>query len=474
MSVIMEALNNEFAMPFQPYDYQERVVKEAAGFDNVLLPLRVGAGKTPIATWLGLWHSMASDVERLLFLVPAPLVTQWSRWLEKITFLDGDALDVLAYQGTPAQRAKMTFAHDCIIMSHQIFVRDYHTRVSPDMSKDSHVFVTYDESQDGLRKAGNKIWRLFKHFTSNKRTVLLSGTPVSTPGDCYAVIKLLSPEIYKNKRAFEREHVDGKDFFGQVTAWKNLDILKQNLYSKAILVRPEELTELPGLIVEKVPYQLTPKHMALYQELVEEQLLYTDNGGVIDATETNRMFHTLQRFVTSPNRMDIKAVRAALFRALKTLYYEDDSKLIVYSNYRDTNAGVLEFFKGLGVKTVAAWGAYTGTQQQRSKDAFMDDEDTRVFVCNPLSVGVGTDGLQNVCFRAVYTELPLTPTKFEQSTGRIDRNGQTVPCIVKCLIAENTIQDSLYYALLTKNDLLQRITTQQMNVRDLFTHGFRA
>ena len=468
MSIIMEALNKEFIFPFQPYLYQERVTEEAAPFDNVLLPLRVGAGKTPIATWLGLWHSMASDIERLLYLVPAPLVTQWGRWLEKITFIDGSPLDVLIYQGSPAERKKMNFDHDCIVMSHQIFVRDYHDRISPNMSKDHNVFVTYDESQDGLRKAGNKIWRLFKHFTANKRTVLLSGTPVSTPGDCYAVIKLLSPEIYRNKRVFEQEHVSDKDFFGNITAWKDLDILKENLYKKAVLVAPEELNELPGLTVEKVPYVLTPKHMLLYQELVQEQLLRTDNGNIIDATETTRMFHTLQRFITSPDRMDIKTVRASLFRALKTLYYEDDSKLIIYSNYRDTNAGVLEFFEGLGVKTVAAWGAYTGPQQQRSKDAFMQDEDTRVLVCNPLSFGVGTDGAQNVCYRAVFTELPLTPTKFEQATGRIDRQGQTVPCIVKCLIAEHTIQDTLFYALLSKSDLLQKITTQQMNVRDLF------
>lgn len=468
MGVIFDSLNEEFAFPFQPYDYQERVVKEAAGLDNVLLPLRVGAGKTPIATWLGLWHSMASDISRLLYLVPAPLVTQWSRWLEKLSFLDGTPLDVLAYQGTPAKRAKMNFEHDCIVMSHQIFVRDYHTRISPDMSKDSGVFVTYDESQDGLRKARNKIWRLFKHFTVNKRTALLSGTPVSTPADCYSVIKLLSPDIYRNKRAFEQQHVDGTDFFGNITAWKGLDTLQQNLYAKAILVHSDELQELPGLIVEKIPYELTPKHMKLYQELVDEQLLHTDSGNVIDATETNRMFHTLQRFVTSPDRMDLKSIRASLFQALKTLYYEDDSKLIIYSNYRDTNAGVLEFFEGLGVKTVAAWGKYSGAQQQRSKDAFMYDEETRVLVCNPLSIGVGTDGLQDVCYRAVFTELPLTPTKFEQATGRIDRTGQTVPCVAKCLIAEDTIQDSLYYALLNKSDLLQLVTMQQMDVRELF------
>ena len=465
---IFDRLNMEFSLPFQPYDYQKRVIEEASKFDKVLLPLRVGAGKTQISTWLGLFLSMEKGVERLMFLVPAPLVTQWVRWLTKVKFKDGDPLDVLAYQGTPKQRKKMDFDHDCVVMSHQIFVKDY-SRISSEIGKDQNTFVVYDESQDGLRKPGNKIWRYFKYFTQNKRIALLSGTPVSTPMDVYGVVKLLSPEIYRSKRHFEQQHVESTDFFGNVTEWRNLDLLYENLYAKAVLVNPEDLQELPGLTVEKVPYKLSARHMKLYKELVVEQLLKNDKGELIDATETTRMFHTLQRFTTSPDRLDFKKVRAELYNMLKTLYFEDDSKLIVFSNYRDTNSGVLQFFKEkLGVEAVGAWGDFSRKQQQESKDAFMYDEDTRVIVCNPQSVGVGTDGFQDVCYRAVFTELPLTPTRFEQATGRIDRTGQTVPCIVKCLVAENTIQENLFHALLNKSDLLQQITTQQLNIRELF------
>jgi len=466
MNRLFELLYQEFKFPFRPYDFQQRIIEMAAGFDKVLLPLKVGTGKTAIATWLGLWSSMHSNTRTLMFLVPAPLVIQWGRWLESIKFIDGSPLDVLVYVGSPKQREKMHFDHDCVVMSHQIFSKDYVKRLAKIASRND-IFVVYDESQDGLRKVGNKIWRHFRSFTVNKKTVLMSGTPVSVPMDNYAVIKLLTPETYKTKRAFERMHVADRDFFGNITEWKELELLRQNLYLRAVEMLPGEGKQLPGLVVEKIPYNLSPKHLKLYNKLALEELLKTDSGGIIDATETTRMFHALQRFVTSPHLMDMKKVQAALFKILLQLYNEDDSKLIIFSNYRDTNKGVLEFFLSQNISAVGAWGAYTQKQQQKSKDAFMYDEDTRVLVANPQSVGVGTDGLQKVCYRELFTEMPLTPTRFEQATGRIDRDGQNNLCVAKCLVAEDTIQESLFFSLLNKNDLLQQITRGQQDIREL-------
>ena len=67
-----------------------------------------------------------------------------------------------------------------------------------------------------------------------------------------------------------------------------------------------------------------------------------------------------------------------------------------------------------------------------------------------------------------FTELPLTPTQFEQATGRVDRTGQTELCVAKCMLAQDTIQENLYYALLNKDDLLSQIVQQKVKLRDLF------
>jgi len=470
-TTVFDVIDKEFQFPFPPYDYQHRALTKAVDFNKLLFPLKVGRGKTPLSTWRALYDSVVNGIEHVIIIVPASLVIQWSRWLAQIKFSDGDDLQVVTYLGTPTKRKAMDVAGaDFIVLSHQIFVNDY-ARFRDTFMKNSKVHVIYDESQDGLRKPGNKIWRLFRNFTLNKPITLLSGTPVSTPGDVYGVVKLLDPQVYPSKRNFTQQHVAEEDYFGNITAWKGLDILKANLYKNAVIVPDSELNELPGLIVDKVEYDLTPKHRKLYDELVKEQLLNTDSGEVLDATETNRMFHTLQRFVTSPDRMDFKKVQAELLNCLWTIYNEDDSKIIIFAYYTDTNESILDFFLKKKVNAVGVWGKQSRTQKQENLDGFMQDPDVRVLVGNWNSMGVGTNGLQDVCFREVFAELPLTPPRCEQATGRIDREGQTEKCIAKFLVATGTIQESLFYSYQTKDDLLQQITEGRTTMKEMLSRN---
>lgn len=469
MTDIFDIINKEFVLPFEPYDYQRKALNKAAHFKDLLLPLKVGRGKTPMATWRILFDALAHDVDQGIIIVPAPLVTQWHRWLSKIRHITGGPLDILAYQGSPAARDAMDIAiPDMIIMSRQIFVNDF-DRINRELGAKTAVHVVYDEAQEGLRNISNRIWRCYHRFVCNKRTTLLSGTIVNNPANTYAICKLLDSKIYPTKRRFENLHYKDVDFFGKVTGWKNLDLMKSNLYKNAVLIDDKDLPELPGLIIQDVPYQLSKKHRKLYDEFVNEQLLTTDSGEVLDGTETNRMFHALQRFVTCPDRMDFKSVAAALHDMIWELYTEDDSKAIVASYYKDTNHGILDFFKKKGVYAVGCWGDHSRVEQQKNLDDFMSNDACRVLVGNWGSFGVGTDGLQNVCFREILAEMPLTPDRFEQLCGRIDRGGQKEKCVVKCLIAQDTIQETLFNALLNKDDLLQKITMQHTSMREILT-----
>ena len=467
MTDVFEIINKEFIFPFEPYAYQRKALNTAVTFRNLLLPLKVGRGKTPMATWRLLFDALAHDVNQGVVIVPPSLVVQWQRWLQRIRHVTGGGLDVLAYYGTPGQRAAMDLVNpDVIVMSRNIFVKDF-KRISNELGSKNNIHVVYDEAQEGLRNISNKIWRYYHQFTSNKRTTLLSGTPVDRPADVYAICKLLDPTIYPTKRKFENLHVGNVDFFGKVTEWKGEELMRENLYKNAVLIPDSELAELPGLVIQDVPYELGARHRKLYDEFVSEQLLTTDSGQVLDGTETNRMFHALQRFVTCPDRMDFRSIQAVLHEILWDLYNEDEGKLIIAAYYRDTNQGILEFFQGRGVYAVGCWGDHTREEQRRNLDDFMGNDACQVLVGNWGSFGVGTDGLQQVCSRMVLAELPLTPSRFEQLTGRLDRTGQVNKCIVKCLIAIDTIQETLFTALLGKDDLLQKITMQHTSMRDL-------
>lgn len=468
MQSAMQSVYEEFKFPFAPKDFQLRAFTEAIDIDSVLLWCPVGSGKTALATWVALYHSITSSVDQIMVVVPASLVTQWCEWFNGIQFSDGSRLEVLAYQGTPMVRQHMPIQSvDVIVMSHNIFRKDYpHLRSL--YSASSRLIVLYDESQDGLRKPGNAIWRQFKQFTVNKRAVLISGTPISAPGDTYGVVKILDPNIYMSRRHFDMVHVGNRDFWGNVTEWKNLDEMHINLMKVAVRVTESELDELPPVIFDKVVYELGKKHMELYNKLVVEEMLKTDSGGIVDVLQTSTMFHTLQQFVTNPEKYDIKGVLSNLLNMVLTVYQEDESKLVVFGNYIATNRAVLEGLNNAGIPAVGCWGDHSNDQKNKAKKAFQHDPDIKVIVGNPGSLGVGTDGLQRVCYREVFTELPLTPPKFEQAIGRIKRTGQERPGIVRCLVAKGTIQENLYYSMLAKDDLLQKVVKNEVSIRELF------
>ena len=72
---------------------------------------------------------------------------------------------------------------------------------------------------------------------------------------------------------------------------------------------------------------------------------------------------------------------------------------------------------------------FTGDDKEATEDGFKDSLDefirgnTEVLVASVQCAGTGVDGLQSVCNKAVFFQLPWTSTEFEQSIGRLDRDG---------------------------------------------------
>lgn len=450
-----------FELPFKLHNYQLDAVNAVANAntDAFGLWMGVGTGKTATATAAALEASL-ENTECILVICPPSLQYQWYDWWHNDV---KPRLDVIIYRGSPAKRSKLDFNHDIIIMSHQIFRQDQ-KRIQKSFT--NNTFIVYDEAHMGLRKIGNKIWRHMKIFSAGKKLLLLTATPVGNPMDTYAITKLLDPTLYPTKRAFEQRYIAEKDFFGNVTEWKNLSELSRNLYKNAFKLESNDAGfDLPDVIYSKITYELEPKHLRLYKELSKKEILENDKGEVLDATDTARKFHLLQRFVTSPDKLHIKL--PVLMRELVyDIYNEDQSKMLVFSNYRNTNQSILEYLNGKGIKAVGVWGEISRKDQEENIRLFQNDIGTRVLVGNPVSMGVGLN-LQSSCHRAVFTELPLSSREFEQSVGRIARQGQEHKCVVRCLTAKDTIQENLYWALLNKDDLIQQVTRKKISMRKL-------
>lgn len=75
------------------------------------------------------------------------------------------------------------------------------------------------------------------------------------------------------------------------------------------------------------------------------------------------------------------------------------------------------------------FSVFTGDEKEAQDEGFCDslDEfirgDSEVLVATIQCAGTGIDGLQSVCNRAIFFQLPWTSTEFEQAIGRLDRDG---------------------------------------------------
>ena len=76
-----------------------------------------------------------------------------------------------------------------------------------------------------------------------------------------------------------------------------------------------------------------------------------------------------------------------------------------------------------------SFSVFTGDDKDAQEEGFLDSLDefirgrSEVLVATIQCAGTGIDGLQSVCNRAIFFQLPWTSTEFEQAVGRLDRDG---------------------------------------------------
>ncbi len=106
----------------------------------------------------------------------------------------------------------------------------------------------------------------------------------------------------------------------------------------------------------------------------------------------------------------------------------NDERVIVFSEYRDTQRYVRERLAARGVpaeRVAAMHGGMDEDDREHIKAAFQAAPDL-----DPVRILVATDSasegidLQNHCHRLVHYEIPWNPNRLEQRNGRVDRHGQ--------------------------------------------------
>ena len=458
-----EAIRHQ--LPFDLYNFQREAVEALAPLDTIGLYLAVGCGKTLTSIAISLFKLKTGEVSRVICLMPPILLTNWSRVLSNIK-----GVTHTVYRGTPAKRAKLNLDTDFILMSYQIFKKDWaklHERYLNDT-----VVVLCDEAQ-AIKNVGSDTHKKVRDFAVSNHLMLLTGTPLSVPTDGYAYIKLISPGVYRNQLQFENVHVAARDFFGKPTKFVNLDILNQNLRLNSVRVLKEDvLHELPEVTYTELYYDMNEDHSRLYRELAEQQLKVLDDGTKIDITQVSALYNALQQIPANAEHFSGGDVSSTVYDLIEEIMDElGDGKLVVFTKYKMTNRRMLEKFEKYGVRAV--FGDISRAQQQANLDAFINDDQCRMILLQLQSASAGLDGMQHVCKDVLFIELPPTAAHFTQAVARVHRSGQKENVNVRVALAEKTIQPYIWDQVMQKDEVVNQCIRGPEDLRKVVMGEYR-
>lgn len=110
-----------------------------------------------------------------------------------------------------------------------------------------------------------------------------------------------------------------------------------------------------------------------------------------------------------------------LVEILEGIIAEEDTKILVFSSFRDTLAYLEKRLSDLGYRPGVIHGDVKITDRQAIIDHFRTSQDFRIL----LSSEVGAEGLDfQFCGVLINYDLPWNPMQVEQRIGRLDRFGQ--------------------------------------------------
>ena len=136
-------------------------------------------------------------------------------------------------------------------------------------------------------------------------------------------------------------------------------------------------------------------------------------GEIISAAKSGK-YHLVERLLVKPK---LKILDECLIKGTKTV--------IFINLIQGTLNPITNWLKERGFN----FSIYTGGNKEANDLGFKDSLDefikgnTEILVASIQCAGTGVDGLQSVCNKAVFFQLPWTSTEFEQSIGRLDRDG---------------------------------------------------
>ncbi|MCE4047070.1 MULTISPECIES: SNF2-related protein [Bacillaceae] len=445
-----------------PLPHQLEVAKKVIEDMNgkAILADEVGLGKTIEAGLILKEYMIRGLVKKVLILVPASLVTQWSMELNSKFFIPA-----------VSQRKSYVWEQcDIVVSSIDTAKREPHRSIINNLDYD---LVIIDEAHK-LKNNKTKNYEFVQNL-KKKFCLLLTATPIQNRvSEIFNLVSLLKPGHLGSETAFyEKYKKDSRSV--------NDDEHLKELVNKVMIRnrRSDTGIEWTKRVVEAVTIDFTEEERELYNTI--ESLKGYEADDEKAGTRSPFSMITLQReacssreavYYTLQNMMKktenptqefqdkiqllgskIMAItkNSKAEKALELIKNVDD-KVIIFTEYRATQLYLQWYLKQHGITSVPFRGGFKRGKKDWMRDLFQNHAQVLI------ATEAGGEGINlQFCNHIINFDLPWNPMRLEQRIGRIHRLGQKKDVMIYNFAIRDTVEDHILKLLYEKIHLFEKV-----------------
>jgi SNF2 family DNA or RNA helicase len=420
------------------YDYQKEDVAKMVSIDRVLNFNQMGYGKTvETCAVINNWRPA-----RILIICPQPTIGQWSSKLKQIC--DIQTIE-MPQRVSLDKRQVIVTNYEQIANGKMVKIGNNTKKFVPGPRFREFVSFRWDlvilDEAHRIKNRDSMTSRAVADLPRD-RVMELTGTPIITrPDDLFHLLKWARiPGVDNGYWDFVTKYCEiQNNGFGKkpVGITSNQARVKE-LYDimNPYLIRNEKM-EWAGCRVDFISLIMTPKQTKLYKDI--SQLLLDslpENCTVFNAIGQSMR---LRQTTTVPEKFGLAhSDNIKIQWLLSALEDNPDLTMVVFSWFAEVVDNICEVLE----QEKVTWRKYTGElnakEKQKSKEDFISGR-ARVLVATIGAVGVGVDGLQEVCHTGVFFDRDWSPMINEQAESRLNRDGQKHFTNIYVLEARGTV-----------------------------------
>ena len=442
-------LPNLAPLPHQ-LEVANQVIEKMNG--KAILADEVGLGKTIEAGLIMKEYMIRGLVKKILILVPASLVSQWTHELNTKFHIPA----------APYKKSYRWEQYDCVVTSLDLAKRSPHRE---EIYEQQYDMVIVDEAHK-LKNHQTKNYAFVQQI-KKKFCLLLTATPIQNRIDeIFYLVSLLKPGHLGTQSSFLEKYKKQK------ASLQENEHLRQLVNKVMIRNRRNETgMEWKKRRVETIVISFTESEQALYDSL--NKLKNPEQQAAISMITLQReacsskeaLFYTLQKMYENENahsrmkenieaivkNIEAVSVNSKANKALELIKQIDD-KVIIFTEYRATQLYLQWFLRQHGIYAVPFRGGFKRGKKDWMRELFQHKAQVLI------ATEAGGEGINlQFCHHMINFDLPWNPMRLEQRIGRIHRLGQEHDVHIYNFAIQHTIEEHILKLLHQKIQLFERV-----------------